>query len=123
MFQDKYKENGFLELGDCSLFMHHLPLYWKLFCFEIFGKENIYDQVKSFKGYHLIYHCNAVTDYTTGFVAVSIFILDCWNMINFHRGRRHCWIVVGCGFCNGMRHSLCDAHLSNANSPFRSDQR
>ena len=37
-------------------------------------------------------------DHTTGFVVVSIFIVDCWNMINFHRGRRHCWIVGGCGF-------------------------
>ena len=28
-------------------------------------------------------YCNAVMYYTTGFGAVSIFILDCWNMINF----------------------------------------
>ena len=65
--------------------------------------------------------CNAVTFYTTGFEAVSVFFLDCWSIINFIVDDDILdlrWLWLG----NGARHSLCDAHLSSYTSSFRSDQ-
>ena len=56
--------------------------------------------------------CNVVTFYTTGFESFSVFILDCWSIINFIVNDDILdlrWLWLG----SGARHSLCDAHLSS----------
>ena len=63
--------------------------------------------------------CNAVTFYTTGFESFSVFILDCWSIINFIVNDD---ILDLRWLGNGARHSLCDANLSSYTSAFRSDQ-
>ena len=65
--------------------------------------------------------CNAAMVRTTGFESFSMFILDCWSIINFIvnddiLNLRLLWLG------SGARHSLCVAHFSSYMLAFWLDQ-
>ena len=67
------------------------------------------------------YICNAAMVLTTGFESFSIFILDCWSIINSIvnddiLNLRLLWLG------SGARHSLCVAHFSSYTLAFWLDQ-
>ena len=65
--------------------------------------------------------CNAAMVRTTGFESFSIFILDCWSIINSIVNDD---ILNLCllWLCSGARHSLCVEHFSSYTLAFWLDQ-
>ena len=118
LFENKRKENSltFRKRVDENAKVIKINLFYA-FTFTILKRKQTVIAVSPFYNTN----CNAVTFYTTGFESFSIFILDCWSIINLIFDDNILdlrWLWLG----SGARHSLCDPHLSSYTSSFRSDQ-